>query len=1111
MGNIRQYQSEKPEKVDSFVGKGHFTVAKAISNVILNDSSQHIIGVEGSLGAGKSTVIEMVRETIEAHNCHMVTFDADRYHSNLKSALIKTIETELSTMVGSNSTSKRKLTQAVEVALGKRLQYTKDTNSHISLLAISFMFSLGVSAFQIKTAITYILSELSRINSDKSVGEVSSSIGASDSLAGIVSILLTLSPAIAYGILKLLKSDVSLGDLVKRNSKDTISETIDITRDVGAMELKEAFDTFTALIPENETLILVIDNIDRVTPDIARELWSDIEILASFGNPKFRVLLPYSEEHLAKALDGEDLNAGKEYISKRIPIPFTAPPIVSTGWRDQFEIYWNETLPDMTGCEGVKELIDVWRSKITPRYLKSLINRIATKVDSCPELNSDLDGISCAVYLMGHKDNGISLEELVSKPNISDHRYYDEVTSSHRILLKYVGREELWAKRLAALHFQTTFDIAESELISEPIRAAFSAHDTKRLVELEPLLGFNLFVNKQIEQSDPTDLIKIAAKLANENSGLALLEKTLPSINHEIVTNLHNKDEFDGELVDSYLTLQKANVGIEYFAIKALQNTWESSIEHLFSQLPPLLDKSKQSEFLSSEQELVSHIEQCYSYFEVTGNTPRFIDKLTPEFFVLALYSAKKKLKKWSMEELLSDIDSSSVVKLACRRHMALNDDYSLLDMIRPTLKIGKLRKLTNQDFISGLDIATQDIDICLSLAPFTDEWHDPRSEPFALKLINHYGKNTWENRWENETDQAQYLALTTAAIIKSYSTLTTNITVQVGPQSNQRQNQQVVVWLAKELSTIPSFTTYLTDYLVFCSVKNLMAWSQHSSMTEHLITNLGELLDKKRIQELNIAEFVNGGYVFLKENLNHPPAKQIIHWLDGWSSYSKKPESWDDVLVNDILEFRPDGFIETLYKHFEDELSDSERLDRSIRLPSTVATLVLQDMVKQKYVLKNQDPAYSCLKGVMECDDNFDIEFIRLLSNFISGHKKSGLARLLNSSLLKSTTPKDWQYRAITYFGERFTLPKLLDVNITKEAVDLLHHALSDNNKVVIDWLLGQSFGSGGWNLQNQNEASLLELKNAFFENQHYEDSQLFKKLGALINDSDSSLQSVG
>lgn len=1109
MDTVRQYQSEKPEKVDSFAGKGHFTVAKAISNVILNDSSQHIIGVEGSLGAGKSTVIEMVRETIEVHNCHMVTFDADRYHSNLKSALIKTIETELSTMVGSNSTSKRKLTQAVEVALGKRLQYTKDTNSHISLLAISFMFSLGVSAFQIKPAITYFLSELSRINSDKSVGEVSSSIGASDSLAGIVSILLTLSPVIAYGILKLLKSDVSLGDLVKRNSKDTISETIDITRDVGAMELKEAFDTFTALIPENETLILVIDNIDRVTPDIARELWSDIEILASFGNPKFRVLLPYSEEHLAKALDIEDLNAGKEYISKRIPIPFTAPPIVSTGWRDQFEIYWNETLPDMTGCEGVKELIDVWRSKITPRYLKSLINRIATKVDSCPELNSDLDGISCAVYLMGHKDNGISLEELVSKPTISGRRYYDEVTSSHRILLKYVGHEELWAKRLAALHFQTTFDIAESELISEPIRAAFSAHDTKRLVELEPLLGFDLFVNRQIEQSDTSDLIKIAAKLANEKTGLALLQKLLPSINHEIKTNPHNKDTFDDELVDSYLTLQKTNVGIEYFAIKVLQNTWETSIDRLFSKLPSLLDSSKQSEFLSSEQELISHIEQCYSYFEVTGNTPKFIDELTPEFFVLALYSARQKLKNWSMGELLSKLDSASVVRLACRRYMELNDDYSLLDMIRPTLKIGKLRNLTSQDFLSGLDTTTQDIDICLSLAPFTDEWHDSKSDPFALKLINRYGKNTRENNWESETDQAQYLALTAAAIIKSYRTLTTNITVQVGP--NQRQNQQVVVWLAKELSATPSFTKYLTDYLVFCSVKNLMTWCQHNSMTEHLITNLGELLDEERIDAVNIAEFVNGGYAFLKENLNHPSAKQIIHWLDRWSSDTQEPESWDYVLVNDILEFRPDGFIETLYTHFGNELNDSEQLERSIKSPNTVATLVLQDMVKQKYVLKNQDPVYSCLKGVMACDDNFDIEFIKLLSNFISGHKKSGLARLLSSSLLKSTTPKDSQYRAITYFGERFTLPKLLDTNITKEAVDLLHHALSDNNKVVIDWLLGQSFGSDGWNLQNQNEASLLELKSAFYENQHYEDSQLFKKLGVLINDSDSSLQSVG
>lgn len=63
----------------------------------------------------------------------------------------------------------------------------------------------------------------------------------------------------------------------------------------------------------------------------------------------------------------------------------------------------------------------------------------------------------------------------------------------------------------------------------------------------------------------------------------------------------------------------------------------------------------------------------------------------------------------------------------------------------------------------------------------------------------------------------------------------------------------------------------------------------------------------------------------------------------------------------------------------------------------------------------------------------------------------------------------------------------------------------------MVIDWLLEQSFGSDGWNLQNQSETSLLDLKNAFYENQNYEDSQFFKKLGSLINDSDSSLQSVG
>ena len=95
MDASRRYQNEKPVDTDLFSGQGHKQVADAIATVLRSDSSQHIIGIEGNLGAGKSTVINILKQQIEASGFHIVTFDADQYHKNLKPALIKTIETEL--------------------------------------------------------------------------------------------------------------------------------------------------------------------------------------------------------------------------------------------------------------------------------------------------------------------------------------------------------------------------------------------------------------------------------------------------------------------------------------------------------------------------------------------------------------------------------------------------------------------------------------------------------------------------------------------------------------------------------------------------------------------------------------------------------------------------------------------------------------------------------------------------------------------------------------------------------------------------------------------------------------------------------------------------------
>lgn len=162
----------------------------------------------------------------------------------------------------------------------------------------------GVSALQLKPLLKFLV-ELTKGSPNL------------DKLSGWLSIVLFASPVLVYFALRVFGCKTRLGDLVKRNSTDTISETIDVNREVGAIELKEAFETFSNLIPKEKTLLLVVDNIDRVSPDIARELWSDIETLTSLGSERFRILLPYSEEHLAKALEKsavDESQSGKEFI-----------------------------------------------------------------------------------------------------------------------------------------------------------------------------------------------------------------------------------------------------------------------------------------------------------------------------------------------------------------------------------------------------------------------------------------------------------------------------------------------------------------------------------------------------------------------------------------------------------------------------------------------------------------------------------------------------------------------------------------------------------------------------------------------------------------------------
>ena len=290
-----KFQSEAPSTHDHFEGNGHQSTANALKSVIENQPEIHILGLEGELGSGKSTVIKILSSLIPT-KYQFITFDVDQYHhSSLKAAFIKVLANELINIVDTNS--REDIKKAQDKALGNIFSYKKKTDSQVTPYIFWFGFTFILTARFINNALTNIWDYIKSCLHGNCIVKLDT-----------VTLALAFSPAIVWlfmlwrkNFFKANRSDKnfpSLGNLLKKNTLDTITETLEISKEVGSIELQEAFQAFINSIPENITIILVIDNLDRVESSKVREVWSDLETFTKISNNKLRILLPFSEHHV---------------------------------------------------------------------------------------------------------------------------------------------------------------------------------------------------------------------------------------------------------------------------------------------------------------------------------------------------------------------------------------------------------------------------------------------------------------------------------------------------------------------------------------------------------------------------------------------------------------------------------------------------------------------------------------------------------------------------------------------------------------------------------------------------------------------------------------------
>ena len=119
------------------------------------------------------------------------------------------------------------------------------------------------------------------------------------------------------GFAEIVADVAGVGGILKAGTKLIAGKPKDVPA------LKE--DISKILLDENKRVLVIIDDIDRLTPEETRQLFTVIKALADFPNVVY--LLAFDREVAAQAISQQSKMPGDRYLEKIIQVPFEIPPV----------------------------------------------------------------------------------------------------------------------------------------------------------------------------------------------------------------------------------------------------------------------------------------------------------------------------------------------------------------------------------------------------------------------------------------------------------------------------------------------------------------------------------------------------------------------------------------------------------------------------------------------------------------------------------------------------------------------------------------------------------------------------------------------------------------
>lgn len=490
----KQFLIDCPALEDKFSSGGHEKAAHALAEWLKDGQGANAIALEGGLGSGKSSIVDMAEDELKPIDKHwFFKFDLFLHkHDSVRRAFLESLIKFIKERTELSEHEHKRLDEIHKKVTNKVTSIKKSQRIHLQFSAV-----LLAMAFAITIAIIGGLAQglLSVAEPDTTFLGFLSLIAAGLPLLIILCFWLYqchLDRKAKKESKK--KREWSWSQLVVRDTGGTFTDEYLTAPEITEIEMAEFFKELLELIPAKRTLTIVLDNIDRIPPDEVLSTWRNLDIFIGEAKTQndimeggVRVIVPYDASRLTEAFQKtftiDDVSEARrltiEYINKRFPIRIPVPKILITEWRDFLEDCWTICSGCATDPQTMKDITTIYdqlreATEITPRQIQQFCNDLRV----VSEIDKERNPIICALYTLCVLYKGLEIDSLLEEDD--ELAETAGVTPLARKTLESVSID--WRQKVAALHFNTTEDKAialllDSKLIQAIRRKQKEAYD----------------------------------------------------------------------------------------------------------------------------------------------------------------------------------------------------------------------------------------------------------------------------------------------------------------------------------------------------------------------------------------------------------------------------------------------------------------------------------------------------------------------------------------------------------------------------------------------------------------------------------------------------------